>query len=125
MTTLFHTNKNIVRVFTSIFLLLTALFVSSPSAIAANINLGSVAMDVPAEMVIRMTPLASYLSKQTGLKVEFHASPDLESAVNELGNNTTQIAYFTPAAYMEAHTKYGAIPLVKPLNKGKGTFTLL
>jgi phosphonate transport system substrate-binding protein len=125
MTTLFHTNKNIVSTSTFIFLLFTAIFVFAQSAIAANIILGSVAMDVPAEMVKRLTPLADYLSKQTGLKVEFRASPNLGSAVDELGKNTTQIAYFTPAAYMEAHTKYRAIPLVKPLNKGKGTFTLM
>ncbi len=125
MSTLFHTNKNIASLFTPIFLLFIAVFVSSQNAIAENINLGSVAMDVPAEMVKRLTPLAKYLSKQTGLKVEFRASPNLGSAVDELGNNTTQIAYFTPAAYLEAHEKYGAKLLVNPLNKGKGTFTLM
>jgi phosphonate transport system substrate-binding protein len=125
MFNIFHPNKNIFSLVTSIFLMMVALFATLQSANAANIYLGSVAMDVPAEMVKRLTPLAKYLSKQTGLNVEFRASPNLGSAVDELGNNTTQIAYFTPAAYMEAHTKYGVIPLVKPLNKGKGTFTLM
>lgn len=89
------------------------------------IQLGSVAMDIPVEMVKRLTPLAKYLSSKTGLNVNFHASPNLDTAVEDLGMNTTQIAYLTPAAYLEAHEKYAAIPLVNPLNKGKGTFTLM
>jgi phosphonate transport system substrate-binding protein len=90
-----------------------------------DLQLGSVAMDIPVEMIKRLTPLTQYLSKQIGITVQFRASPNLNSAVEDLGNNTTQIAYLTPAAYLEAHEKYGAIPLVNPLNKGKGTFTLM
>lgn len=90
-----------------------------------DLQLGSVAMDIPAEMVKRLTPLTQYLSKKTGITVNFRASPNLGSAVEDLGTNNTQIAYLTPVAYMEAHEKYGAIPLVNPLNKGKATFTLL
>lgn len=90
-----------------------------------ELQLGSVAMDIPAEMVRRLTPLTKYLSLKTGTSVEFHASPNLNTAVEDLGTNITQIAYLTPVAYMEAHEKYGAIPLVNPLSKGKGTFTLM
>lgn len=90
-----------------------------------ELQLGSVAMDVPAEMVKRLTPLTKYLSNKTGLMVNFQASRNLDAAVEDLGSNTTQIAYLTPAAYLEAHEKYGVIPLVNPLNKGKGTFTLV
>jgi len=90
-----------------------------------DLQLGSVAMDIPAEMVKRLTPLTLYLSKKIGITVNFRASPNLGSAVEDLGMNNTQIAYLTPAAYLEAHEKYGAIPLVNPLNKGKGSFTLM
>lgn len=92
---------------------------------AEEISMGSVAMDIPAAMVKRLTPLTQYLSKQTELDVSFRASPNLGSAIEDLGMNKTQIAYFTPAAYLEAREKYGAIPLVNPLHKGKGTFTLM
>lgn len=92
---------------------------------ARDLQLGSVAMDIPVEMIKRLTPLTQYLSKQIGIAVHFRASPNLNSAVEDLGSNTTQIAYLTPAAYLEAHEKYGAVPLVNPLNKGKGTFTLV
>jgi len=90
-----------------------------------ELQLGSVAMDIPVEMIKRLTPLAKYLSAKTGITVNFRASPNLGSAVEDLGMNHTQIAYLTPAAYLEAHEKFAVIPLVNPLNKGKGTFTLM
>ncbi len=92
---------------------------------AEEIYLGSVAMDVPAAMVQRLTPLTSYLSKKTGLKVSFRASPNLGSAVNEIGKDYTQIAYLTPVAFIEAHDKYHVRALVSPLTRGKDTFTLV
>jgi len=91
----------------------------------ANISLGSVAMDVPAAMVRRLTPVATYLSARTGFKVTFRASPNLGSAVEDLGAGHTQIAYLTPVAYLDAHEKYQAMPLVGPLTRGKATFTLV
>lgn len=90
-----------------------------------EIALGSVAMDVPAAMVQRLKPLTTYLSNKTGLKVSFRASPNLGSAVNELGKDQTQIAYLTPVAYIEAHEKYKAKPLVQPLTHGHDTFNLV
>lgn len=91
---------------------------------AEPLFLGSVAMQVPIEMHDRLTPLAAYLSEKTGQTVEFRAAPDLKTAVEDLGNGRTQIAYLTPAAYIEAHQKYGVIPLAAPLTKGKPFLTL-
>lgn len=90
-----------------------------------ELYLGSVAMDVPAEMVRRLTPLTDYLSKKVGMKISFRASPNLGSAVNELGKDFTQIAYLTPVAYIEAHDKHKVQPLVSPLTHGKSTFNLV
>lgn len=98
---------------------------AADSSTDGELQLGSVAMDIPAEMVKRLTPLTKYLSGKIGQPVNFRASPNLNSAVEDLGTNTTQIAYLTPAAYIEAREKYAAIPLVNPLSKGKGTFTLM
>lgn len=97
----------------------------SRAAEPETLYLGSVAMDTPAEMVRRLTPLADYLSRRTGLRIEFRASPDLGSAVKELGRDFTQIAYLTPVAYLEAREQYNAQPLVAPLTRGKSTFTLV
>ncbi len=90
-----------------------------------ELYLGSVAMDVPAEMVRRLTPLTDYLTRKTSIKISFRASPNLGSAVNELGKDFTQIAYLTPVAYIEARDKYHAQPLVSPLTHGKSTFNLV
>jgi phosphonate transport system substrate-binding protein len=90
-----------------------------------EINLGSVAMDIPAAMVSRLSPLARYLSAQTGMKVSFRASPNLGSAVDDLGLGNTHIAYLTPVAYLEAREKFHAMPLVSPLTHGKATFELV
>lgn len=97
----------------------------SPAPTQEELFLGSVAMDVPAAMVQRMAPLTQYLTKKTGIKVSFRASPNLGSAVHELGKDFTQIAYLTPVAYIEARDKYRARPLVSPLTHGKETFTLV
>ena len=52
------------------------------------------------------------MTKKTGIKITFRASPNLGSAVNELGKDFTQIAYLTPKAFVEAHDKYRARALV-------------
>lgn len=116
------------RLFINLFAAISLLISSLTFATDSNTNelqLGSVAMDVPAEMVKRLTPLTQYLSQKIGSTVIFHPSPNLNSTVEDLGMNITQIAYLTPAAYLEAREKYSVIPLVNPLNKGKGTFTLM
>ena len=90
-----------------------------------TLYLGSVAMEVPAEMVKRMAPLAGYLSRQTGINVSFRASPNLAAAIADLGTGVTGIAYLTPVAYVEARRKYQAQALVAPLTQGKSSFRLV
>lgn len=111
-------------------LLSALLLLVVPSALAADkqpmeLQLGSVAMDIPAAMVKSMTPLARYLGTRTGYKVTFRASPDLTSAVKDLGSGNTHIAYLTPVAYIEAHERFKVVPLVSPLVQGKSTFRLV
>lgn len=116
------------HIYLAFLTLLTSLCLSLParSAVAHSdaMYMGSVAMDVPAGMVLRLTPLTHYLTKKTGIKITFRASPNLGSAVNELGKDFTQIAYLTPKAFVEAHDKYRARALVAPLTHGKNTFNL-
>ncbi len=108
-----------------IALALTLLFSSISHAADTGIHLGSVAMDIPAEMINRLTPVTKYLSQKTGLSITYQASPNLSSTVDDLGSGKTKIAYLTPVAYLEAHEKYGVIPLVNPLTYGKATFNLV
>jgi phosphonate transport system substrate-binding protein len=91
----------------------------------ASITMGSVAMDIPVEMIKRMSVLTNYLALHTGLNIRFRPSPNLGSAVEELGSNQTQIAYLTPVAYVDARQKYGMIPLVAPTIQGRPHFSLV
>lgn len=92
---------------------------------AESVTLGSVAMDIPVEMIKRMSALSNYLAMQTGLNVHFRPSPNLGSAVDDLGAGRTQLAYLTPVAYIEARKKYGVIPLVAPTTRGKPHLSLV
>jgi phosphonate transport system substrate-binding protein len=96
-----------------------------PRARADDVTMGSVAMDIPVEMIKRMSALTNHLGLSTGLNVRFRPSPNLGSAVDDLGSGQTQIAYLTPVAYIEARRKYGVIPLVAPTTQGRPHFSLV
>ena len=91
-----------------------------------EIVLGSVAMDTPAVMHRKLTPLAEYLTAKTGLTVEFKPNLNLKAAVDDIANGVTSISYLTPIAYVDAHDKNPkVIPLAAPLTHGIADFTLV
>jgi phosphonate transport system substrate-binding protein len=96
-----------------------------PKAHAVEVTMGSVAMDIPVEMIRRMSALTHHLALNTALDIRFRPSPNLGSAVEDLGTGQTQIAYLTPVAYVEARRKYGVIPLVAPTTDGRPSFALV
>ncbi len=100
-----------------------AVYAAEPTA-GQELQLGSISIDIPAEMIRRLTPLTKYLSVKTGLTVTFKATPNFGATIEDLGTNTTQIAYLSPAVYIEARDKYAVIPMVSPLIKGKSAFNL-
>lgn len=108
-----------------VFVLALSAAAQAQPAPPSTVYLGSVAMDAPAEMVRRLAPLTRYLTSQTGMSVEFRASPNMDSAIADLGNGVTRIAYMTPVAYIEARRKHVVDPLVTPLTGGKSTFRLV
>ena len=116
----------------SVFALIAFLVAATPAVSSpqkppadASITMGSVAMDIPVEMIKRLSALTNYLALNTGLNIRFRPSPNLGSAVDELGSNQTQIAYLTPVAYIDAHQKFGVVPLVAPTIKGRPHFSLV
>jgi len=120
------------RIFRALFpaLLAGASFASAwaapaPKAPAFEVTMGSVAMDIPVEMIKRMSALTNHLALNTHLNIRFRPSPNLGSAVEDLGTGQTQIAYLTPVAYVEARKKYGVIPLVAPTTDGRPNFALV
>lgn len=98
---------------------------SPRAAQAPEVTMGSVAMDIPVEMIKRMSALTNHLALSTNLNIRFRPSPNLGSAVDDLGTRQTQIAYLTPVAYIEARKKYGVIPLVAPTAGGRPHFALV
>jgi len=103
----------------------TAWATPRPAAQTTQVTMGSVAMDIPVEMIRRMSALTNYLALSTNLNIRFRPSPNLGSAVEDLGTGQTQIAYLTPVAYIEARRKYGVIPLVAPTIQGRPYFSLV
>jgi len=98
---------------------------TSPQDQGARVTMGSVAMDIPVEMIKRMSVLTNYLALSTNLNIRFRPSPNLASAVEDLGTGQTQIAYLTPVAYIDARRKYGVLPLVAPTTNGRPFFSLV
>ena len=92
---------------------------------AADVTMGSVPMDIPVEMIKRMSALTNYLALSTNHNVRFRPSPNMGTAVDDLGKGQTQIAYLTPVAYIEARKKYGVIPLVAPTTQGRPYFSMV
>lgn len=90
-----------------------------------ELRLGSVAMDIPADMYRRLTPLTRYLSEEMGAPVTLKLSPSLSAAVDDLVKGDVDIAYLTPVAYLDAHEHSGARLLVKTVTGGKGSFRLM
>lgn len=86
---------------------------------------GSVAMDIPAAMYVRLKPLTDYLSHTLKRPVNLRLSPDMASAIDEVASGHVQLAYLTPVAYLEARKKGGAQLIVKTVTKGKGSFQLM
>lgn len=86
---------------------------------------GSVAMDVPAVMHRRLSPLTKYLSEALQRPVSLKLSPDMPTAVKEISNGTVNLTYLTPVAYIKAKNS-GSVRLVaKAVTNGAGSFKLM
>lgn len=106
---------------------LLGLFAISGRAQAApgELVFGSVAMDIPAEMHKRLTPLIHYLSETLGMPVRLQLSPNMKSAIAALANGEVDAAYLTPVAYLDSHAQGQSRLLVKTITKGRGSFQLM
>lgn len=90
-----------------------------------EILLGSVAMDIPAVMHKRLSPLTRYLSDRLGMPVSLKLSPNMGAAISEIATRSVDIAYLTPVAYLKAHKRGGAQIIAKTVTKGKASFRLM
>lgn len=105
---------------------LAVIFASAASAVAAaELRFGSVAMNIPAEMHQRLTPLTRYLSAALGQPVTLKLAPNMPTAIKDISDGAVEFAYLTPVAYLEAHNKGNAKLVVKTLTQGEGSFQLM
>jgi phosphonate transport system substrate-binding protein len=97
-----------------------------PSAGAEEtLKFGITPRESPMIMFKKFTPLAQYLSKELGLKVELVVGKDFQAAIDALGKNEVSIALLTPTAYPKCERQYSdaAIrPIVRFLSDGKGVY---
>ena len=83
------------------------------------LKFGVIPLESPAEMFMRFTPLAEYLSKKLGRRVDLKLAMDFEETVDAIGQNVTQLCFMTPSTYVEANRKFGVDVIVKALRDGK------
>lgn len=91
----------------------------------SEIRLGSVAMDIPAEMYRRLAPLTKYLSDTLKRPVILKLSPSMSAAIDEVSKGSVELAYLTPVAYLKAHDKGNAQLVAKMVTNNKATFQLM
>jgi phosphonate transport system substrate-binding protein len=91
----------------------------------SEIRLGSVAMDIPAEMHRRLAPLTRYLSDTLKRPVTLKLSPSMSAAIDEVSNGSVELAYLTPVAYLKAHAKGNAQLVAKMVTNNKASFQLM
>lgn len=105
------------------------LFILGSSAKAEDnkkgLQFGSVAMDIPAVMHKRLTPLTTYLSEALNRPVTLKLSPNMGAAIKDTANGTVDLAYLTPVAYLKAHKMGNAKLIVKMVTNGKASFKLM
>lgn len=71
----------------------------------------------PMALYKRYQPLMEYLTQNTPYRFELKPSRDYREAVKDLVEGRAQISSLGDGAFVEAILFYGAVPLVKPLNK--------
>jgi phosphonate transport system substrate-binding protein len=69
----------------------------------------------PTELARKAAPLASYLSRKLGVKVEFTPVTDYAAAVEALANRQVELAWLGGFTFVQAHQRSGGkvVPLVQ------------
>ncbi|MGD8484456.1 MAG: PhnD/SsuA/transferrin family substrate-binding protein [Thioalkalispiraceae bacterium] len=113
------------NLFNFILVACAVLYAHNTLAKESEIQFGSVAMDIPAVMHKRLTPLTRYLSQTLQRPVSLKLSPNMGIAIKEAAEGNVDIAYLTPVAYLKAHEQGGAQLIAKTVTKGKASFQLM
>lgn len=67
----------------------------------------------PGKLARESEPLVAYLEKKTGAKVELTVPLNYAAVVEAFGADKVDVAYFGGFTYVQAHKRFGALPLVQ------------
>ncbi len=67
-------------------------------------------------------PIIDYLNQNEKYQFELKLSTSYSETVNQLINGDVAIAFFGSLLYINAHNRYGIIPILKPLNEDSKPF---
>lgn len=62
-------------------------------------------------------PIIDYLNQNEKFQFELKLSTSYSETVNQLINGEVAVAFFGTLLYINAHERYGIIPILKPLNE--------
>lgn len=86
----------------------------------AVLKLGIVPLGSPAEMFRQFGPLADFLSEKLGKKVYLKVGIDFAGAIDDIGQNVTDLCFMGAPTYLKAHTLYGNVKVItRALRKGR------
>ena len=106
-------------------LIFSLMGISSMATAAKGLRLGSVAMDTPAIMHKRLSPLTQYLTMVLGIPVTLKLSSNMSDAINDVANGRVDIAYLTPVAYIRSHEIGQTKIIAKTVTQGNASFRLM
>jgi phosphonate transport system substrate-binding protein len=70
----------------------------------------------PVVMYEAYQPIMDYLTDQTPFRFELKLGRTYDESVRFLEGGTTRLALLGPVTYLEAHARFQAVPVVRPLN---------
>jgi methyl-accepting chemotaxis protein len=88
------------------------------TASSGTLLMGVIPLESPAEMHRKFSPLAEYLGRTLGRRVELSIAVDFAQTIRDLAEGSTDLAFLTPTTYIEAHKACDAVLLVKALRNG-------
>lgn len=88
----------------------------APAAEKPVILFGVIPRYNPIIMYRSYQPMMDYLTENTPYRFELKLSRDYEQAVEFLKNGTTPVASLGDVTFAEAQQRFGAVPILKPLN---------
>lgn len=121
-------NSKILRIITALVLMLAgtvSFYVNAADSELPPLRFGSIALDIPAVMHKRLTPLTGYLSKKLNRPVILVLSSNMKDAVDKVAKGEVDLAYLTPVAYIQSHEQGNTRLIAKTITNKKASFQLM